>query len=120
VSDREFRHHFRSARSVNRGDYLRTIDNWLAYFPQEQLFVGFYEDLSARPRELLMDVFRHLRVSTEVDWESFPYKRIVFKGVQAPLPPHLRAELADMYQDDLRRLVERFGNRIRAWQSSEN
>ncbi len=119
VSDDEFRDHFRSARSLRRGDYLTTIDNWLAHFPQEQLLVGFYEDLSDRPRGLLTDVFRHLRVSTNVDWTRFPYNRVVFKGIQGPLPPHLRVELVDMYQDDLRRLYKRFGQRVRAWQLAE-
>ena len=119
VSEDEFRRHFRSARSARRGDYLRTIDDWLAHFPQEQLFVGFYEDFSARPRELLADVFRHLRVSTDVDWTAFPYHRVVFKGVRAPLPTHLRAELVEMYRDDLRRLGERFGQRVGAWQLAE-
>ena len=118
VDEGEFRAHFESARSVLRGDYLATIDSWLSYYRPEQLYVGFYEDVSERPRELLKEVFAHLGVSTEVEWKDFPYEKVVHRGAGRPLPGALRAMLADMYRDDLDRLVQRFGQRAERWQAA--
>jgi hypothetical protein len=84
------------------------------------MFVGFYDDLTERPRELLTDVFRHLGVSTDVDWTSFPYRTVIHRGAGASMPKELRRDLTEMYRDDLRRLRERFGDRIARWQRETN
>ena len=116
VSADEFCEHFRASRSVLRGDYLRTIDNWLSFYPQDRLYIGLYDDIARRPRELLGDVCHHLGVSTAVDWERFPLREVVYKGAGIPLPDPLRSVLREMYEDDLRRLADRFGSRIAHWQ----
>jgi hypothetical protein len=117
VSEAEIRDHFESARSIQRGDYLTTIDNWLSFYPPERLYTGFYDDIIEQPRELLKEVFAHLGVSTDVDWTALPYDRVIFKGTGIPLPDRLRAVLVEMYRSDLRRLAERFGERVVRWQT---
>jgi hypothetical protein len=115
VSAGEFREHFRSNRSLRRGDYLAALENWLSFFPAAQLFVGVYDDISGRPQELLTDVFEHLGVSTDVDWGRFPLEDVVFRGAGVPLPDSLRSVLHGIYENDLRRLVDRFGDRVAHW-----
>lgn len=110
--------HFRSERSVARGDYLLTVDTWLRYFPEDRLFIGFFDDITTRPRELLTDVFRHLSVSTDVDWQSFPVDDVVFRGPGVPLSGPLADVLHEMYARDIERLAGRFGGPAAQWAGS--
>ena len=115
VRDEEFVEHFRHPRTVSRGNYLGMIDSWLSVFPEERLFIGFFEDVRDRPRELLSAVFDHIGVSTDVDWASFPLNKVIHGGVGAPLPPRFRAILDEVYADEIDRIVDRCGGWAETW-----
>jgi hypothetical protein len=114
----DFLVHFRSDANVRRGDYETILDHWLAEFPREQLFVGFFEDITQAPTALLADVFRHLGLSADVDWEQFPYRQVVYRSqIDVPIPPRCRQILADLYRPRIERLAKRFGSRVTRWES---
>jgi hypothetical protein len=128
VPEAAFLEHFQSARSRLRGDYLALLAPWQAAFPSQQLFLGFYDDLATRPRELLIDVFRFLGVSTEVDWQQFPVGQRVYpvlaSGAQRSgaversvqlMPPGCEAALKRIYREPVAALIERFGPGIEHW-----
>lgn len=118
VSEEEFLEHFtqpRSISSIKRGDYLQILDNWLAVFPEEQLHVDFFERIADDPQGLLEDVFSFLDVSTDVDWEKFPYNEVIFSGPDREIPPHFRSFLEDLFAEDMRRLHDRFGDPVHPW-----
>ena len=121
---------------VRRSDYGAILDAWLAEFAEEQLLTGFFEDVVERPRELLTDVFRHIGVSTEVDWSSFPAGKVISprvspgkKGhevelreaddgdVEHPCPPGVRRWLEERYAPDLERLAQRLGEPAARWRT---
>ena len=122
-----------------RGGYTGVLDSWLAHFPQEQLFVGLYEQIAADPRGLLGEVFRHLRVSTDVEWSAFPTGKVIVppvgpkyadrnqgRGVigevhspsTAYFPERYRDLLTERYEGQLRELHRRLGDRILLWDSA--
>jgi hypothetical protein len=120
--------------ALARGDYLGILERWLAVFPAEQLFVGFFEAIREDPRGLLAAVFRHIGVSHDVDWARFPLAQRISPAVgggqkghglrlepadteRMPCPPAVRAWLAERYAPDLARLAERFGPPAARWQS---
>jgi hypothetical protein len=107
--------HFRRRASRNRGDYLQCIDRWLEHYDDDRLFVGLFDDILERPRELLVNVFRHLGVSTDVDWSQFPFDQQFFSASGGSPPDHLKAALREIYRDEIERLVARFGDRIAHW-----
>lgn len=115
VADQEFYDHLRSDRTIKRGDYITIIDNWTAVFPEEQLYVGFLEDLAERPRQLLSDIFEHLGVTKDVDWSNFPYNKRIRTGVRAEIPDRFRRFLEDMYERDLEQLANRFDGPAQQW-----
>jgi hypothetical protein len=115
VDEGEFVAHFRAARSVKRGDYGTILDHWLSVFPEDQMYIGFFDDIVKRPRELLGEVCTYLGVSTDVDWESFPYNHVVNKGPSIPLPKQYRGFLEEMYCQEVEALYERFGTPVAAW-----
>jgi hypothetical protein len=120
----EFYAHFTSASSVKRGCYPAILDNWFSVFPREQLFVGMFDDITARPQDLLSDVFDHLGVATPADWTPFPYQQVIHarvNGTRRPgagttgMPAPYRAFLRDFYAADIAELQRRFGTSVAGW-----
>lgn len=121
--------------AARRGDYLAILDAWLGVFPEEQLLVAFFDDVQNRPRELLERVFRHLSVSTDVDWTLFPLGDRIVPGVSPdrkghtveiaqggmpdaeryPAPEAVQRWLRARYEEDLKRLAERLGDPVTRW-----
>lgn len=122
---------------ASRGGYSGTIEKWLRHFPADRLFVGFYEDLQARPQGLLTDVFAFLGVDTDVDWERYPYGNVIvppngpefaehdqgrgvavdegYENSNVYFPERYREVLLGAYRDELRALKARFGDAIDRW-----
>ena len=117
IKDAAFYRHFERSVSRRLGSYPTILDNWLAVFPADQLYVGFYEDVTQAPRELLAEVFGHLGVSGDVDWDRLPYRQVIHRGVAARMPDHFREFLEDLYRDEIEELSHRFGERISPWRS---
>ena len=115
IPEAEFLEHFRSPASRLRGDYETILDHWLAEFPPDRLFTGFFDDISLRPRELLQSVFRHLNLAPIADWSPFPVERISYRGSGHSLPEKYRAVLTDIYHPTLRNLHRRFGFPCDRW-----
>ena len=119
VSADEFLDHLRSERSITRGTYSRMLDRWLAVFPPEQLYIGFFQDIIRRPQAMLEDVFRHLGVQPPRDWSSFPCHRIIHAGPSVAIPPACRQFLQELYGREIELLHQRFGAPVAAWFDNE-
>jgi len=118
VDESEFYAHFRSEGNRKRCDHLTNLNNWLNIFPSEQLYIGFFEDIVNRPQELLNEIFAHIGVSRDVDWNSFPGDRVINKGPGVPMPQKYRDFLEEMYCQDIEALYELFGDPIARWRCS--
>ena len=114
----EFHAHFEARGSLDQGRYLRMLTRWLAVFPASQLLLAFFEDISERPRELLTQVFRHIGVSCDVDWDALPLRRRIKAGVGIPLPPEYRASLRELFADEIEGLAARLGEPAARWRDS--
>ncbi|MHC4949030.1 MAG: sulfotransferase family protein [Planctomycetota bacterium] len=129
----EWLDHFRRPGSVRRGDYPAILGRWHAVFPAEQIHVAFFDDIAARPRDLLGAVFAFLGVETPADWSGFPCERVVLPRYEADrvaggyaadagrvsttagIPEPARSFLRDYYRHDLEWLADRFGPPADAW-----
>ncbi len=115
LSEREIIAHLQSDVSLKRGSYINCLDNWLAVYPADRLFVGYFEDVAERPLALLSAVLAHLGVSRNPDWERFPYRQMVNKGLRTPMPRAIRTFLQEMYRAEIEALYQRFGEPVREW-----
>ena len=115
VADSEFFAHFKHERSVVRGDYLTILDKWLSQFPFEQMHIGFFEDIVNSPKKTLCEIFKYLGVLSDVDWDSFPYDKVVNPNPKIPIPEKFKVFLQDMYRRDITLLQERFASRVDSW-----
>lgn len=105
--------------SRKQNDYPTNLDNWLSIFPREQLFVGFYDAIARDPQSLLRQIFSFLGVSSDVDWNGFPYGQVINKNPESPIPARCREFLEQAYAADIENLYQRFGDAVRSWRCSE-
>lgn len=99
-----------------RGDYLRTLDIWESYFPHEQVFIGFFDDIVEQPAKLLRDVLSFLGL----DPGSAPEARLrrnVGKSRESEMPLPVRRYLTEKYLPDLEKLSARFGGHAERWRA---
>jgi hypothetical protein len=113
IPDEEFRRHFEDRRPRLFSDYVRTLENWGAFYPEEQIFVGFLEDVHFYPNRLLRRLYRFLEAGTSDDYRVI--KRKIHSRAVESMPTRLAIHLARIYFDDLWRLHDRFGGYASFW-----
>jgi hypothetical protein len=112
VREEDFLDFTRSQSSLHT-DYLRTIENWGAFFPQKQIFVGFLEDVHFYPNRLLARTYRFLGVDPSADYRVIR-RKIHSRDVET-MPTRLAVGLAEAYLEDAKALEERFGGYASFW-----
>ncbi len=104
---------FEREGSRSRTDYLRTLENWSMFYPEERIFVGFLEDIHFFPEELLSSVYEFLDVDATFKPQG------VGERVHARSSGRMLAEsavyLARLYREELLRLNEHFGGYASFW-----
>jgi hypothetical protein len=117
VPEDEFLAHFASSHSRVRGDYIGAIDRWLSCFPTSQMFLGYYDEVVERPRELLARILDFLEVENDGTFVRENVGAAINVGVEGNLAPALREYLVQLYADSVRELASRFGSYPRLWLS---
>ena len=99
-----------------RTNYLRSLENWGAYYPPERIFVSFLEDIHFHPEKLLEDLYGFLGIDPEFRPEKMN-KRINSRSSDV-MPTWAASYLAGVYRDIIRQLDERFGGYASFWRYS--
>lgn len=113
TSEERFHRRFSRRASQLRTDYLRTLENWGSYFREEQIFVGFLEDASLHPEELLERVYGFLGVDPSFRPPAWG-ERVNSTSV-GEMPTSIAVYLARSYLEDLESLSGRFGGYASFW-----
>lgn len=104
--------------------YSQVYRTYSSAFSREQIFVGFYEDLRQRPRQLMHDILVHIGARTDIDWEAMPLERWFNSGLgienqettsTSTMPDEYRAMLSKHFEGELRQLVQLFGEPAERW-----
>jgi hypothetical protein len=94
-------------------NYLRTFENWGSFYPEEQIFVGFLEDIHFFPEELLQRLYEFLEVDLSKKYRVI--RRKIHSGSQDTMPTRFAVYLARSYHKPLKVLHERFGGYASFW-----
>jgi hypothetical protein len=113
VSEEEFLGRFARRDTHLLTDYLRTLENWGSFYQEEQIFVGFLEDVNFHPDELLGSVYSFLGV--DPSFKPHSAKRKIHSRSADTMPTRLAAHLAGVYREEIERLEERFGGYASFW-----
>jgi len=123
----EFIAHFRSAHSIDSGDYPAILDRWSRRFPDNRFWIGSYDHMVEQPEELLTSVFDFLDVTTDVAWANFPTATVIDRGSPgsddlvgrrgggSTLPDDLRTELERIWGPRIQVMADRFGPVAQRW-----
>jgi hypothetical protein len=93
--------------------YLKTLENWEEYFPQDRFFVGFLEDVRFSPEELLSSLYGFLGVDPYFD-PSLTGK-IIHTRSTGQMPTKVAVRLAQDYHQEIAQLAESFGGHTSFW-----
>lgn len=105
-----------SPEQTLRSDYLRTLSIWEKHFPTPQLHVAFYDDIAARPAELLRAILQHLGANPDqLQLGKEDLSRRVLASREAAMPAAIRGFLQETYRPQIATLAERFTDPPRHW-----
>lgn len=103
ASDQWFLDHFHSRGSLNRGDYVRCLSNWLSVFPAEQLLVVHYDDIATNPHKVLEQCSNHIGVNPAFFRKMpLPQQKRVNEGISGTIRPSLLPALHALYDEKIR------------------
>lgn len=122
VPETEFIEHFNSEHSMVRGRYSKIIETWMAHYPKEQFFTAFFEEISDRPEDLLLRIFKFIQVedsskylsAKKVSKKFNPSKRGVIPK-DLTIPNHFAEHLARIYHDEIEYLHNHLGGYASIW-----
>jgi Sulfotransferase family len=113
VTRKELRRNFEREGSKQRTDYLRTLGNWSSFYPREQIFVGFLEDIHFFPERLLGSVYAFLGVDPSFEPRGAGVR--VHARSTGRMLTRSAAYLSRLYLEELSRLDDRFGGYASFW-----
>lgn len=113
LSKEELRPHLVGKRARRMTDYLGTLEGWGRFYPPEQIFVGFIEDISFFPAELLSRLYAFLGTDQSVAYRVISRK--VHSGAASTIPTKAASSLSAAYREETRLLEERFDGYAAFW-----
>jgi hypothetical protein len=113
VRDRRLYRRLDNRRVRLFSDYRRTLETWGEFYPEEQIFIGFLEDIHFHPQQLLQSVFTFLDVDPSFKPRS-PEKKVHSRSV-GRMPSRFATHLARSYKEEIGWLEERFGGYGSFW-----
>jgi len=113
ATERQLRRNFEGEGLRSRTNYGRILENWGSFYPEEQIFVGFLEDIHFFPKELLGSVFEFLGIDASFTPPGLDQK--IHSRSAGRMPTSVAAYLARTYWQETSRLSERFGGYTSFW-----
>ena len=113
LEDEMVYHRFDRGRTRLMTNYLRTLQNWGSFYPEERIFVGFLEDVHFFPEELLRRLYEFLDADSSAEYRVI--KRKIHSGFRDTMPIKFATYLASSYYENLKRLDGRFGGYASFW-----
>jgi hypothetical protein len=102
------------ARRIRHSSYLANLERWEKFFPSEQIFVGFHDEVRQAPRKILASIYGFLGVDDSPSRTKNIIARKVNRQRYQQIPPAFERALAKMLMPELRALDARFNNEYTA------
>lgn len=100
------------------GMYMKHLDNWMNYFPREQLHIIIQDDIKSNPRNIMEGVAEHIGVSPEI-WQEIPIKYLLQSSNAAHkktvVTGDVKERLRDVYRADVKRFSKFVGRDLTHW-----
>jgi hypothetical protein len=94
-------------RNLQHSRYEENLRNWAASFPHDQIFVGFLEEVSTQPDQLLQRIFTFLGVAPDHQASDGLVRGKINVANYPTVPNNIAKQLAGNLETDLRALHQR-------------
>lgn len=109
VTDQEYIDYLGSEYLAKCGFYSKQVNVWSKYLKEGNLFIGHYDDLTIRPKELVLDVFRFLGVSADEKYISKDVDKVINPAGKGKFPDKVQEFLLSLYGEELEWMKEKLG-----------
>lgn len=107
----------RSRNTAARACYMDTISRLEKFFPQQQLYFCFFDDLCARPEDFAKNIIRFLGADPDKVSSMILPREANAAATGKPIPPGLECALARDYLPLLHDLCDRFDEPPKTWRT---
>lgn len=111
----KFLEHLSEDRVRLRNDYVGIIDRWTNAFGSDQIYVGFFEDVVARPVKLLGEILDFLGVQQQEEGFFSEAAKKIRPGIKVEMPDAVRTFLVQENMANLQILADRYGAPVVDW-----
>lgn len=106
VPEEEFVNFFKTDYQMECANYSGHIQKWRSFLKPENFYVGFHDDVSNKPEEMLLEVFSFLGVSPDAKYISDSVRKRVNPTDKTSIPGHYKRLLEDLFKEEKVRLLE--------------
>jgi hypothetical protein len=110
LPEEKFYDYFNHPQVAPHSDYLTNLTVFKKYFPAEQIFVGFVDEIRNDPLPFLERLFDFLDVPFPREMYLEGLEQRVNAGIDKDIPPKYLAYLARMYIEQISQLHRLFNN----------
>jgi hypothetical protein len=100
---------------AGRADYVKTISAWRQFYPPEQFFIGYYEEIAQTPQDFLLRLFEFLGVEASEQHITAAAGRRVNAAPPRDIPSELKVVLATQYFEQIEALSDLVGGNAATW-----
>ncbi len=98
-----------------RTDYVRTLEIWQSYFPKEQMFIGFLDEIKLDPENFLLRIYDFLGVEKSTKYLPKTLHAVVNARKKTDMAPEYEYELAKIHEPKLAKLKQMFNTYPAEW-----
>ncbi len=99
-----------------RSDYVGIIKMWKSCFPEDQFFVGFYDDLVQDPKIQLFNTLKFLGLdASRMKIPNHINRSINSSSTETEIPTELKLYLAQKYYNQIQQLNDSVGGNTAVW-----
>ncbi len=99
---------------TSRSNYIEIIDRWLKYYPPEQLFLCYYDEIMDTPADLLNRLCEFLEIES-IPLSARDMSRRINESFESEMPSSVRKSLYSSYRDQITQLSSRFCSYATKW-----
>jgi hypothetical protein len=100
-----------SVQRTRASQYIENLERWERFYPREQIFVGFFEQVQNEPEDLLIRILDFIGVEASGEHVPADIRKMTGSGGRyGPIPDRYARLLSERYFDQIVRLHERFHN----------
>ncbi len=107
--------HLEHRAQVLRGDYLRTIKIWRRFFPEDQIFIGFFDEIVGDPGSFIEKIYDFLELKEPGKYSSKLRREKVNVSKPMEIPRNILLYLANAYHEQVKELNDMFGGCTSSW-----